>query len=81
MHSRPRLLQRGVHKSIRQLENDITGWIATWNNNPRPYVWTKTADEILESLASYCRKVTGYLPQNLIQPDPDPATPATYTAD
>jgi transposase len=77
-----RLLQRGVHKSVRALEKDITAWIATWNDNPRPYVWTKTADEILESLASYCRKVTGYIPANLIQPDENPTTPsATYAAD
>ena len=32
-------------------EKDIRAWIATWNQNPRPFTWTKTADEIFESLA------------------------------
>ena len=32
-------------------EKDIRQWIALWNENPRPYVWVKTADQILESLA------------------------------
>jgi len=71
-----------VDKSVRALEKDITSWIAAWNESPRPYVWTKTADEIPESLASYCRKVTGYIPVNLIQPEENLTTPpATYTAD
>ena len=46
-----KLLQRGVHKNVQQLEADIRNWIGTWNENPRPFVWTKTADEILGSLA------------------------------
>ncbi|WP_344886350.1 IS630 family transposase, partial [Allokutzneria multivorans] len=33
-------LQRGVHTTVRALENDIRTWIATWNTNPRPYIWT-----------------------------------------
>ncbi|MDQ2626727.1 MAG: IS630 family transposase, partial [Actinomycetota bacterium] len=36
---------------------DIRAWINTWNDNPRPYVWTKTADQILESIANYCRRI------------------------
>ncbi|MEU8435398.1 IS630 family transposase [Streptomyces sp. NPDC029216] len=51
-------LRRGVHRSVQALERDIRGWIASWNANPRPYVWTKTADQILESLAAYCRRIT-----------------------
>jgi hypothetical protein len=39
------------------LENDIREWIAIWNDNPRPFTWTKTADEILSSLADYLAKV------------------------
>ena len=39
------------------LENDIRDWIATWNDNPRPFSWTKTADEILNSLAVYLAKL------------------------
>lgn len=50
-------LRRGVHKSVRALEADIRTWIATWNSNPRPYVWTKTADDILERLAGYLNRI------------------------
>lgn len=35
----------------------MTAWIHTWNENPRPFTWTKTADEILNSLADYLTKV------------------------
>jgi hypothetical protein len=40
-------LKRGVHKSVVALENDVREWIATWNADPRPFAWTKTAEEIL----------------------------------
>jgi transposase len=50
-------LRRGVHKTLRALENDIRDWIKTWNDNPRPFVWTKTADQILERLASYLQRI------------------------
>ena len=47
-------LKRSAHRSVRHLNADIRDWIETWNDNPRPYVWTKTADQILESIAAYC---------------------------
>src|SRR4051794_8898891 len=50
-------IRRGVHKSVQALEKDIRTWIADWNTNPRPYVWTKTADEILGRLASYLKRI------------------------
>ena len=50
-------LRRGTHTSVRQLNADIRAWIDTWNDNPRPYVWTKTADQILASIANYCRRI------------------------
>jgi len=50
-------LRRGSHSSVRQLNADIRDWITTWNDNPRPFVWTKTADEILESIARYCKRI------------------------
>jgi transposase len=50
-------LRRGAHRSVRDLNTDIRAWIHTWNENPRPYVWTKTADEILESIATYCGRI------------------------
>jgi transposase len=49
--------RRGTHTSVRQLNTDIRAWIDTWNDNPRPYVWTKTADQILASIANYCRRI------------------------
>ena len=50
-------LRRGAHRSVRQLNTDIRAWIDTWNDNPRPFVWTKTADQILDSIARYCTRV------------------------
>ena len=52
-----KLIRRGVHTSVQALENDIRDWIATWNDNPRPFKWTKTADEILNSLADYLTRL------------------------
>ena len=52
-------LRRGAHKSVRALEADIRAWIADWNQHPRPFIWTKTAEEILDSLARYCRRISG----------------------
>lgn len=51
-------IRRGAHTSVQALENDIRQWIATWNEHPRPFTWTKTADEILASLAAYLAKVS-----------------------
>jgi transposase len=50
-------LRRSAHKSVRELNADIRAWIDTWNEQPRPYVWTKTADQILESIATYCNRI------------------------
>ena len=49
-------LRRGVHTSVRQLELDIQAFIEQHNKNPRPYRWTKTADEILSSVKRFCQK-------------------------
>jgi transposase len=51
-------IRRGVHRSVQALEKDIRNWIAAWNTDPKPHVWTKTADEILEHLASYLNKTS-----------------------
>jgi transposase len=50
-------LRRGTHHNVRDLNTDIRAWIDTWNDNPRPYVWTKTADQILDSIARYCTRI------------------------
>jgi transposase len=49
-------LRRSAHRSVQALNADIRAWIETWNDDPRPYVWTKTADQILESIATYCNR-------------------------
>ncbi len=51
-------LRRGAHRSVGQLNGDIRAWIDTWNDDPKPFVWTKTADQILESIARYCTRIT-----------------------
>ena len=51
-------LRRGTHRSVRELNTDIRTWINDWNENPRPYIWTKTADQILESISRYCNQTT-----------------------
>jgi transposase len=53
-----RKLRRSAHRSVTELESDIRKWINEWNKSPRPFVWTKTADEILETLAAYCSRIT-----------------------
>ena len=53
-----RWLRRGTHRSVRALEVSLKEWAETWNENPRPYVWHKTADEILETLAAYCERIS-----------------------
>jgi transposase len=51
-------IKRGAHQSVRALENDIRAWITDWNTHPRPFLWTKTAEEILDSLARFCRRTS-----------------------
>ena len=53
------LLRRGVHKSVAALEKDINNWIKNWNCDPKPFVWKKTAEEILDSLAKYIQRISG----------------------
>jgi transposase len=50
-------LKRGSHRSVAELEQAIQAWIDTWNDNPRPFVWTRTADEILDTIANYCQRI------------------------
>ncbi len=53
-----RRLSRGVFRSTRALEQAIKSYIASTNADPKPFVWTRTADEILESVARYCQRTT-----------------------
>jgi transposase len=51
-------LRRGVHRSTRELEAAIRRYIAITNARPKPFVWTKTADEILASVARFCHRIS-----------------------
>jgi hypothetical protein len=51
-------LRRSAHRSVTEPEDDIRKWINEWNKNPKPFVWTKSADDILETVAEYCQRIT-----------------------
>jgi len=51
-------LRRGVHRSTRELEAAIRRYIELTNARPKPFVWTKTADEILASVARFCHRIS-----------------------
>jgi transposase len=53
------LLRRSHHNSVQQLEADIRDWIKDWNTHPKPFIWTKSADEILESLGRLLKRISG----------------------
>lgn len=52
-------IKRGVHRSTKALESAIRHFIDHSNAQPKPFVWTKTADQILAALASYCSRTSG----------------------
>lgn len=52
-------IRRGAHRSTRELEQAIRTYLHCNNQNPKPFVWTKTADEILNSLARFCQRTSG----------------------
>ncbi len=51
-------LRRGTHRSVNELVASIRTWITNWNDDPKPFVWHKTADEILDNLATYCQRIS-----------------------
>lgn len=51
-----RVTRRGVHRSAQALETDLRIFLDAHNGDPKPYIWTKTADQILDSLKRYCTK-------------------------
>lgn len=52
-----KLLRRGVHKSVKSLEKDILAWVDIWNEDPKPFIWTKSAEEILESIGRLLQRI------------------------
>ena len=53
-----RQLRRGTHRSTRALENAIRLYLAVYNENPKPFVWVKSADQILESIRRFCLRTS-----------------------
>jgi transposase len=51
-------LRRGVHRSVRELEAAIQEFIDAHHEDPKPFVWTKTADEILASIARFAQRTS-----------------------
>src|SRR5665647_3804360 len=52
------LLQRSDHRSVQALERDIRNSDKGWNENPKPFIWTKPAEQILESLKRLLQRTT-----------------------
>ena len=53
------LLRRSDHRTVQALERDIRAWVAAWNQDPKPFVWTKTAEQILSSLSRLLKRTSG----------------------
>jgi transposase len=53
-----RQIKRGAHRSTRELEQAIRSYLNIYNEDPKPFIWTKTADEILASLARFCSRIS-----------------------
>jgi transposase len=51
-------IRRGVFRSVKDLESAIREYIDVHNEDPKPFVWTKTADQILASIARYAQRTT-----------------------
>jgi hypothetical protein len=62
-----RLLQRSAHRTVKALTTDLNAWVASWNDDPRPFVWHKSADEILENLAGYLQRISGAGTSNMLR--------------
>src|SRR5438094_9034163 len=52
-------LRRTSHPSLLRLERDLRQWVEIHNENPKPFTWRKTADEIIESVTRFCRRTCG----------------------
>ena len=54
-----RCLDRGVFCSIEELTSSLEDWINLWNEEARPFTWTKTADQIIDRICRYCARISG----------------------
>ena len=53
-----RQIRRGTHRSTVELEQAIRHYLGTYNRQPTPFVWSKTADEMLASIKRFCMKIS-----------------------
>ena len=53
------LLKRSDHRSVQALEKDLRNWASDWNEHPKPFIWTKTADEILSKIKRLIERING----------------------
>jgi len=53
------MIRRGSHTSVQALEADIRTWVDAWNANPKPFIWTKSAEQILASLGRLLTRISG----------------------
>jgi hypothetical protein len=53
------LLRRSDHRSVQALEKDIRESVKAWNENPKPFIWVKTAEQIPESIARLLKRING----------------------
>jgi hypothetical protein len=56
-----RQIKRGSHRSTVELEKAIRHYLAIHNHNPKPFVWHKTADEIIDSVGRFCKRINDSL--------------------
>jgi len=78
------LLRRSDHRSVQVLEKGIRAWVSAWNDNPKPFVWTKTAEQILDSLRRLAKRInradTNSAAHNNAAPSPVASHAAPYSA-
>lgn len=53
-----RQIRRGTHRSTRQLEHAIRQYLDRYNADPKPFVWTKSADDIMASIERFCHRIS-----------------------
>jgi hypothetical protein len=51
-------IRRGTHRSTVELEKAIRSYLSIYNENPRPFTWTKTAEQILDSVKRFCLRTS-----------------------
>ena len=52
------LIRQGSHTSVQALEADIRAYATGWNDDPNPFIWTKPAEQILESIGRLLTRIS-----------------------